>query len=199
VSLLDVAVKLNKHYEVRKKAEEERVRQAELHARKLSYYGEFGKQWFNDLTEEMDKLIAEFNSVTGEHSKLNRIHDIGSPENTLVVQLMQSSRDPTDPTPTCIIRRENSDLKVVLEIEHLRAPYKENYDVVVRDFSRLTVRVNTVTEKESLGEGVQWRNRETGETEYAPTFVTKKIRNSLEFNANEFADYALSTFAEKML
>ncbi len=98
-----------------------------------------------------------------------------------------------------MLRRNTQELAVTLEIEHARAPYKERYDVAIKNFSEFKVRITTVTEKQSLGEEVQWRDRETGEMHYEPTFVSKKTTNASELNTTEFSDYILSTFAEKML
>ena len=199
MSLIEVAGRLNKKHEAEKKAAEDRARQSELHLRRLSYFREFGGKWFQNLKSEMDSLIEKFNEVTGSHSKLLRIsnEDIGL--DSIAVQFIESVEKPMEERPVCICRRSTEELKVTVEIEHVKAPLKEQYDLIVEDFSEIMVGLTTTTVREELGEGVKWKDRETGEMNYEPTFVQQRIRETRKLYASEFADWILSTFAEKML
>jgi hypothetical protein len=199
MSLLDIAILLNKRHDEKVKAEEERLRQIEIHSRKLSYFQEFGCKWLEDVTLAVDELIELFNSTTGDHSKLQRLQSSNSTGDSIAVSFFGLGKQNAAEKPTCVISLHFERLKVSVEIEHVVAPCKEEYEVLVKKFSELRVQVNTVTKKQSLGDGVQWKNRETGEMEYEPTFFTKTTKGAHEFDAKEFADYALARFAENML
>lgn len=197
MSLLDIADRLNKRHEQEIKAAEEVVRQAEIKSRRLSYYQEHGRKWFLEIAAAIDELITRFNAVTGDHSKLERVNSEEFSDDLIRVIFLRLNQ--TNDIPVCILRRDFQELMVALEIDCVKAPSKDEYEVLVKKFAELRVHVKMVTRTQSLGEGVEWKNRETGNMEYEPTFVTKTIRNTHELTAYEFADFALTKFVEKML
>ena len=199
MALRDVAEKFNNKHEAAKKAEKERLHQSELRLRRLFHYSEFWPAWFQDLTLAIDRLIVEFNDVTEGRSKLKRVVLEPYIEDCIALQFIEASELQVDQLPTAMLRREKAELKISLVIGHSKFSYEEHYQVMIKNFESLRVRISEVKEIQSLGEGFEFRDRETGKTEYGPTFETKKVRSVQELDANEFADHVLSTFAEKML
>jgi hypothetical protein len=199
MTLLEIAEKFNKQHDAAIKAEQERVRKAEVSARRHAYYQDHAAHWFQEVLIELESLIHEFNSVTGDHSKLSRVEGQGQQNDCIEVAFLRDGLSIGETSPRIVLSRERTEMKLLLEIRNVKKPARLIYEVLVKMMSRFEVRAITVTEKTQLGEGVQWRDRVTGEMNYEPTFFTKSTTNRTDLGTKDFADHVLSTFTQKIL
>jgi hypothetical protein len=199
MSLLETAEKFNKQHDAAIKAEQESIRQAELAVRRQAYYEDYSAQWFQELSQEIDNLIQEFNRVTGDHSKLKRVKSEGSENDDLVVVFIRNGNNVGENSPKLLLSRDNNKLHLSLEVQNVKRPTRHTFEVLVKKWSSFEVRVISVVEKTQVGEGIEWKDRNTGEMNYEPTFYTKRTSTQKDLGTKELADYVLSLFSEGIL
>jgi len=199
MALLEVAEKFNKQHDAAIKAEQEQIRKAEFAARKQAYYLEHSEQWFEEISQELDSLVQEFNKLTGDHSKLKRVEPERSEDKNVVVVFIRNGSSVDENSPKLVLSRDSTKPQLSLEVRNSKRPTKYIFDVLVKKWSSFEVRAISITEKTQIGEGVQWKDRNTGEMNYEPTFYTKSTTTQKDLGTKEFVDFILALFAEGLL
>jgi hypothetical protein len=197
MKLLDIANELKQQAEATRKAAEEDQRIATARSRRISYYEQFGDQWFGELAKQIDIYINSFSEIAGDAAKLNAELKNGSNGCcSIAVCLVAQPKPSIELPPHLFLRQEHNELKVLLELfDGLNTEFFE-YEVKIQDYTTFKVRVVLKTEKTIIDDDATDRFCKIDDPHFFPIFKTVKSEEAKTLSTSEFAEFSLAQFIE---
>jgi hypothetical protein len=194
--LIDIASEIKREAELAQKAATDEERKAATRLRRVSYYKQFGDQWFSELSKQIEMFATSFNEIAGDLTKLSArlVSDPGS--FSILVSMEPQNSGILATSPYCLLTQEHDDLKVTMKL--CDGPRVANFQCEVRiaDYQEFKVQVMLKRETSVIDEAATDRYCNVDDEHFFPIFKTVKSEERKLLASSDFAEFVLSHFVE---
>jgi hypothetical protein len=194
MKLTDIAGEIVREAESARREAEKKEAIAAARSRRVSYFKEFGDQWFSELAKHVEALAESFNEIAGEQAKLTAQLNPGPDSFWITIAFEQPNRLLDENCPRCSIKQQRDDLKVAVDM--FDGPRASNLqcDVRIPDFKEFGVQVVLKHEKSVIDEVATDKYCDVDDESFFPIFKTVRSEETKKFNTSEFAEFVLAEF-----